>query len=1325
MPSDNRGGVDATASSSARFSSRSMVSVGSEGTSIRAGSQYADAAKNGSGTRAAGTAPGGGPASTTQEKNESATKRSTSGGGVRRLGMKSMRQQGLLSDSEDEHVSFFAIVKKNWIGFCRFFSNNNTFAVVMTLLTFYALVGDDLRLALTEKQHDPIFNGMTYASILIFSFEVLVYTWGKADYYGGFFFYLDIVSTLSLVLDITTLAEELFTSPEDEGGGGQGGGGVARVGRASRMGTRMGRVVRVIRVIRLVRIFKLYKAHLERKRKREREQQNMLLPPGERQVFSDAAVDDEEHEVEESRVGKKLSEMTTRRVILVVLVMLIAVPLFRSDGLLSTKDLYMDAASYSVNSIWDSFRRYLIEVKKVHIAGASATEAEIRRRDAERNAYERKHLHFLYYHNWHGTYDSGSGYSVNPHSVKDRVFWVGFFFQPSANAEWQEIAEHATLGNSSYYNDSAHWALPSGTWDAKYRASRQPSASVDGVYESNAIPDEFKENLKQVWNGNCEEKVDLFFQSYIRRRYGASIAHPQDKRCPKDLRYNEIGLVAPMICESEACGRDTDDVFLRQQYPELESMVFVWYFDLTPWTSLEAVFNMFQTFFVLLLLLVGSMLFAKDANKLVLYPVERMITRLSKIRSNPFEAIRMSEEELRRDAEMNNKGKTGMITGTGSASSSTAGATGNTSGPISSKEKRAQIAGGDEPLLDHKSPSFVQQTNIQRLATIRKNPSDVRHHTSQSSRFDRSSSGQVLDAGVDKSAGVEGPMVSSTTNNASVSTTGANKASGRRSNRQEGGSSLSNFFLIRWILKIKHALVAFWNDDPGSSKLMETVILEKTIIKLGGLCALAFGEAGSAVIGHNMKDSDTTSAINTMVDGQYMDAIFGFCDIRNFTDATEILQDGVMLFVNRISEIVHTVTDAHCGSPNKNIGDAFLLVWRLGYITKSSDISYEELHRGEACRISELAVMCFSRIIAATNRSPVLATYRLHEGLLNRMPNYRVKMGFGLHRGWAIEGAIGSEFKVDASYLSPHVNLSAQLEAATKQYGVPLLISEHLAHCVTPPYRRKLRRVDRVLVSGIKKPFYLYTLDLDSNCLKILQPPTNFFESPNTKNRKNMRQRRTETGTVPGGNTLLQAAATSPSRHGAGSASPSPKKRARNTASGAAVGGGAAARGGQQKISTFTGQKLSRKEEFQMRLQREETKEERLSENYVPFDEFCEDQDIRLMTEQFTAEFHHRFGMAFVNYESGEWTVARKKLEDFQKYVPEPSQEEDLAWFAKSKRLAEGTGASPSKRGAAAAQVKKVEAPVDGPSQCLLNFMKQHNYVAPADWTGYRLLSGV
>jgi hypothetical protein len=107
---------------------------------------------------------------------------------------------------------------------------------------------------------------------------------------------------------------------------------------------------------------------------------------------------------------------------------------------------------------------------------------------------------------------------------------------------------------------------------------------------------------------------------------------------------------------------------------------------------------------------------------------------------------------------------------------------------------------------------------------------------------------------------------------------------------------------------------------------LETVVLEKTIVKIGALLALGFGEAGSKIIAENMKGNGD---VNPMLPGQKIMAIFGFCDIRNFTDATEVLQEGVMLFVNEIGEIVHGVVDHFSGAANKNIGDAFLLVWKF------------------------------------------------------------------------------------------------------------------------------------------------------------------------------------------------------------------------------------------------------------------------------------------------------------------------------------------------------------------------------------------------------------
>ena len=74
---------------------------------------------------------------------------------------------------------------------------------------------------------------------------------------------------------------------------------------------------------------------------------------------------------------------------------------------------------------------------------------------------------------------------------------------------------------------------------------------------------------------------------------------------------------------------------------------------------------------------------------------------------------------------------------------------------------------------------------------------------------------------------------------------------------------------------------------------------------------------------------------------------------------------------------------------------------------------------------------------------------------------------------------IGSNFKADASYLSPNVNTSAFLEAATKQYGVLVLISEEVYSLLSRPFKALARIVDRVILKGFDEPINLYTIDLD------------------------------------------------------------------------------------------------------------------------------------------------------------------------------------------------------------------------------------------------------
>lgn len=63
--------------------------------------------------------------------------------------------------------------------------------------------------------------------------------------------------------------------------------------------------------------------------------------------------------------------------------------------------------------------------------------------------------------------------------------------------------------------------------------------------------------------------------------------------------------------------------------------------------------------------------------------------------------------------------------------------------------------------------------------------------------------------------------------------------------------------------------------------------------------------------------------------GSKQAAIFTICDIHNFIAITEELQEDVMVFVNSIADIVHSMADKYNGLASQNTGDAFLLVWKL------------------------------------------------------------------------------------------------------------------------------------------------------------------------------------------------------------------------------------------------------------------------------------------------------------------------------------------------------------------------------------------------------------
>lgn len=199
-----------------------------------------------------------------------------------------------------------------------------------------------------------------------------------------------------------------------------------------------------------------------------------------------------------------------------------------------------------------------------------------------------------------------------------------------------------------------------------------------------------------------------------------------------------------------------------------------------------------------------------------------------------------------------------------------------------------------------------------------------------------------------------------------------------------------------------------------------------------------------------------------------------------------------MVFVNEIADIVHNVVDEFGGASNKNIGDCFLFVWKFALedcIEKPEEARFFVEKTQKTRAIAELAFMSFVKIQSEIARSSRLEKYRHNATLVTKLAGmsseYKIRMGFGLHLGWAIESAIGSEFKIDASYLSPHVNVASRLEALTKLYGVSMLVSDEVVDMLRDPLQGFLRMVDRVKIKGLQEAIFIYTIDLHTGSLSI------------------------------------------------------------------------------------------------------------------------------------------------------------------------------------------------------------------------------------------------
>jgi len=187
-----------------------------------------------------------------------------------------------------------------------------------------------------------------------------------------------------------------------------------------------------------------------------------------------------------------------------------------------------------------------------------------------------------------------------------------------------------------------------------------------------------------------------------------------------------------------------------------------------------------------------------------------------------------------------------------------------------------------------------------------------------------------------------------------------------------------------------------------------------------------------------------------------------FSDIRDFTQLSETLTPAENFeFINSYLSQMEPVISRHHGIIDKYIGDAIMALFEKG------------------------ADEALSGAIGMLKR---LAYYNAGRQRAGYQP---VHIGIGLNSGMVMIGTVGGVNRMDSTVIGDAVNLAARLEAVTKLYNTPLLITRNTLYDLNDPAAYRLRFLDRLRVKGKAQPLSVYEVfDTDPPRLRQLKSET-------------------------------------------------------------------------------------------------------------------------------------------------------------------------------------------------------------------------------------------
>ena len=166
--------------------------------------------------------------------------------------------------------------------------------------------------------------------------------------------------------------------------------------------------------------------------------------------------------------------------------------------------------------------------------------------------------------------------------------------------------------------------------------------------------------------------------------------------------------------------------------------------------------------------------------------------------------------------------------------------------------------------------------------------------------------------------------------------------------------------------------------------------------------------------------------------GETRDVTILFSDVRNFTARAEQLDaEGVVKFLNALHTPFTDKVLAEQGTIDKYIGDGLMAFWNAPL-----DIPG---HANHACAAA------LAMLAAVPEIDKALESHALERN----QPHMPLRIGIGINTGDVFVGNMGSDQRFDYSIVGDPVNVAARLEAATKEFVVPIIVAGTTQHAAT------------------------------------------------------------------------------------------------------------------------------------------------------------------------------------------------------------------------------------------------------------------------------------